>query len=122
LARFIYYNNNPDGKTQNDCVTRALCLGTGLSYPKIRKKLYHTARLLNCEKLCVCCYRHLLDDVFKYKRVASEGLSVGEFADLHNKGTYILRIDGHLTCAIDNNVYDIWDCRCELVTDAWRVE
>jgi len=27
-----------------------------------------------------------------------------------------------LTCAIDNNVYDIWDCRCELVTDAWRVE
>ena len=121
MARFIYYNNNPDGKTQNDCVTRALCLGTGLKYPLIRKKLYHISRLLNCERLCVCCYKHLLDDIFKYKRIVCDGLTVGEFADKYPKGIYIIRISGHLTCIIDNAVYDIWDCRDEFITDAWIV-
>ena len=122
MARFIYYNRNPDGKRQNDCVTRAISLASGYSYPQIRRKLYHTARLLNCEKLCVCCYRHLLDDVFKYKREISDGLTVGEFADLHSEGIYLLRVDGHITCAIRGDVFDIWDCRSEFVTDAWRVE
>ena len=122
MANYVYYNRNPDGKRQNDCVTRAISLATGLTYPQVRRKLYHTARLLNCEKLCVCCYRHLLDDVFKYKRIICDGLMVGEFADLHSKGVYLLRIDGHITCCINNNIYDIWDCRDEFVTDAWRVE
>ena len=47
-------------------------------------KLYYTAKLLNCDKLCVCCYRHLLDDVFKYQRIDCDGLFVREFADGHH--------------------------------------
>lgn len=122
MAEFVYYNHNPDKKKMNDCVTKAISLATGLSYSSIRQKLYHTARLLNCEKLCVCCYRHLLDDVFKFKREKCDGLFVREFADIHNKGTYLLRINGHITCLINGKIYDIWNCLNELITDAWRVD
>lgn len=89
---------------------------------EIRKKLYHTAKLLNCEKLCVCCYRHLIEDVIKCKSVPADGMTVDEFANSHNQGTYLIRMSGHLSCIIGGIVYDIWDCRDEFVTDAWRVD
>lgn len=122
MAKFVYYNANPKGETRNDCVTRAISLASDLPYQTIRKKLYYTAQLLNCEKLCVACYRHLLDDVFEYEQVPCYGLTVNDFADKHPYGTYLLRIDGHIVTLIDNNIYDIWDCREEFITDSWRVE
>lgn len=121
MAKFVYYNNNPRLIKTEDCVTRAISLASGLPYKEIQDKLYYTAKLLNCDKLCVCCYRHLLDDVFKYQRMDCDGLFVREFADKHPKGIYLLRIDGHITCCIDNTIYDLWDCRDEFITDAWKV-
>lgn len=122
MARFIYYNRNPDGDTESDCVTRAISLASGLPYQEIRKKLYHVSKLYNCERLCVCCYRHLLDDIFEYERVNGEGYLVGDFADLNPYGIYLLRVDGHLTISYDGDIYDIWDCRNSVITDAWRVK
>lgn len=95
-------------------------MASGLPYVEVQKKLHLIAELLNCEKLCVCCYRHLLDDIFKYQRVNCDGLLVGEFADIHPIGIYLLRVNGHITCIIDSVVYDLWDCRNELITDAWK--
>lgn len=121
MSRFVYYNRNPDGSKENDCVTRAISLATGLDYPSVRKKLYHTAELLDCEKLCVCCYKHLIEDVFKCMRVSCDNLSVGEFADIYPYGTYLVRVDGHISTIINNSIYDIFDCRDMIVTDAWKV-
>ena len=122
MAGYIYLNQNPDGDRENDCVTRAISLASGISYPKIRRKLFHVSKLYDCEKLCVCCYRHLLDDVFKYKRMGSYDMTVQEFADTYPVGTYLVRMGGHISTIINNNIYDIFDCRREVVTDAWRVE
>ena len=121
MSKYIYYNRNPDGNKENDCVTRAISLATGFPYSKVRKKLFHIAKLLDCEKLCVCCYKHLIEDVFKFMRVNCDNLSVGEFADLHPYGTYLVRVDGHISTIINNSIYDIFDCRDMIVTDAWKV-
>ena len=122
MAKYIYYNVNPEGERKNDCVTRAISLASGYSYPCIRKKLFHIAKLLNCDKLCVCCYRHLLDDIFKYKRINCDGYTVGEFADKYPQGKYLVRMGGHISTIIDNCVYDIFDCRDLWLTDAWEVK
>lgn len=122
MAKFTYYNINPDGERRSDCVTRAISLASGLSYKEVQEKLFYTSKLLNCEKLCVCCYRHLLDDVLKYKRVDCDGFMLGEFADTHPNGTYLVRMNGHISCIIEGTIYDIWDCRREWLTDAWKVE
>lgn len=120
--RFVYYNLNPKGIKENDCVTRAIALATGLDYDKVAQKLYLSAELLDCEKLCVCCYKHLLDNVFAFPRVHCSGLSVAQFADLHPTGTYLIRMNGHLSVLIDYTIYDIWNCKNEILTNAWRVD
>ena len=118
--RFVYYNLNPKGIKENDCVTRAIALATGLDYDKVAQKLYLSAELLDCEKLCVCCYKHLLDNVFAFPRVHCSGLSVAQFADLHPYGTYLIRVPSHLTVIRDGVLYDIWDCREEICDIAWK--
>lgn len=121
MAKVVYYNRNPDGERENDCVTRAISLASKIPYPIIRKKLFHISKLLNCEKLCVCCYRHLLDDYFKYPRVECYGETIEQFANKHPEGTYLVRMQGHITTIINGDIWDIFDCGNEICTDAWKV-
>lgn len=122
MAKFIYLNTSPNGEHKNDCVSRAITLASGIDYPIVRKKLFHTARLLGCEKLCWSCYSFLLTQVLGYRQVNCDGMTVGEFADLHPQGTYLIRIDQHLTTVIDGNSYDTFECRHRLCHIAWRVD
>ncbi len=123
MARLVYHNMNPDGNKVSDCVTRAISLSCNLPYKKVRKMLYHTAKLLDCEKLCVMCYKFLIEDVLKCKRVNCDGMYPADFADLHPRGTYLLRMNGHICCLKNNAIHDIFDSRyMSLLTDAWRVD
>ena len=121
MAKFVYYNREPNGETQNDCVTRAISLATGLPYPKIRRKLYHSAKLFDCDKLNVDCYAHLLEDVFKFPQVETFGMTVGDFADTHPYGIYLARMNGHISTVWWGDVVDIWDCRNSHITNAWKI-
>lgn len=122
MAEFIYYNRNPDGKKASDCVTRAMSLASGLPYSTIRKKLYHSSKLFDCEKLNVDCYCHLLEDVFKFPQVDTHRMNVGEFADVHPYGIYLVRINGHISTIWHGKVIDTWDCRESYITNGWRVD
>lgn len=118
---FHYLNLNPLDLNEEDCVTRAISLASGYSYAEIQDKLYYVSQLLECEKLCVCCYEHLLTDVFKYYKILCRGLSVAEFARMHPKGVYLIRMQGHLSVLVNGKVWDTWDCSNEILTDAWYV-
>ena len=50
-----------------------------------------------------------------------EGMTINEFAELHPYGTYLLRMDGHISTLIDYTVYDIFDCRNHIITNAWKM-
>lgn len=121
MARFVYYNRNDDKISRNDCVTRAISLCANLPYSTIRRKLRYTARLLGCEKLCVSCYEFLIREVLGGVPVNCESMTVNKFANLHPHGVFLLRMDGHITSLINNCVYDIFDCRKHLLTNAWKL-
>lgn len=118
---FSYLNLNPLDLEEEDCVTRAIALATGYSYAEIQDKLYYISELFECERLCVCCYQHLLTDVFKYPKLHCRGMTVSEFLELHPIGVYLLRMNGHLSVAVDGTIYDLWDCSRETLTDVWCV-
>ena len=118
---FRYKNLNPDSQRKNDCVTRAIGLASGLPYNKVRKKLYHSAKLLGCEKLCPTCYSFLIQEVLGGIPKNCDGLTVREFSILHKTGVYLIRIQGHLTCLIDGEVFDTWDCNNRLCDLAWKM-
>lgn len=123
MAKFRYWNENPIGAEVSDCVTRAIKLASGLSYSTIRKKLFHTKELLDCESpYCSSCYGFLVQEVLGGVPKNCDGMTVGEFADYYPNGTYLIRIKGHLTCVkAPATVYDIWDCRSKLCDLAWKM-
>ena len=109
MAKFVYLNINPDGAHKNDCVTRAIALGANLDYSLVRKKLFFTAKLLECSKLCCKCYCFLIHDVLGGIPKNCDNMTVEEFADNYPIGTYLVRMNGHISTVIDNCVYDIFD-------------
>ena len=123
MARYQFLNVNPLGEIEEDCVCRAISLALDEDYYKIQEKLYLVAKLFECESLCVCCYKYLLDNVYDLKRIEEvKGMTVEEFANHFPIGVFIVRVEGHLTCVIDNNIMDIWNCKDEIVDLVWKVK
>lgn len=118
---FTYYNNNPLSLEEEDCVTRAIALASNLPYSAIKDKLYYMAQLLDCNALCVCCYSKLLDYIFQYDRVPCKGYTVGEIVQKYDNSTLLIRMNGHLTCAINGTLHDLWDSSDELADIVWVV-
>ena len=117
-----FLNLQPLGKLEEDCVTRAISLATGQDYKTIQEQLLLISELFECEKLCVCCYKHLLDYVYNFERIeAVQGMTIEEFLEQFDTGIFIIRVDGHLTCAIDGNIIDTWDCTNKIVDIVWFV-
>lgn len=105
-----------------DCVCRAISTATGLQYAAADALLDLTANSYDCEKLCVCCYNNLLEDVLQYPRFdCNFTKTVEDVAAEYPKNKLIIRVDAHLTSALYGTVLDIWDCSKELVDCFWIV-
>lgn len=121
MADFKYLNLNPNGMREEDCVIRAITFASGLPYYEVSDKLWLTADLYNCDRLCKFCYSNFITNVLKYPEINCYNMTVNDFANKHNYGTYLIRINGHLTAIKDGTIYDIWDCRDELCDTVWKV-
>ena len=120
---FKYHNRNPDDSRINDCVSRAISEATGLSYKTTNRLLSKTAEIYQCDKLCVCCYKHLLSHFLGYtKYVCKPNTLVSDVLKDFNNCTIIVRIDGHLTCAKNGVLLDTWDCLNRNVDCFWIVD
>lgn len=120
MIRYRMLNLNPLNEIENDCVCRAISLGLDEDYYKIQEKIELIGQLFECDSLCVCCYQHLLDNVYGLERIKGfKGMTVNQFASCNFRGAYLVRVDGHLTCVIDGKIYDTWDCSNEIVDIIW---
>ena len=123
MADYQYYNRNPDKVEIQDCVCRAISTATGLNYDAVDNLLAISADINDCDKLCVCCYHKLLEDILCYQRIDSYfKYTVREIAKRFPRDIVIMRVQGHLTCSIRGTVSDIWDCGNEKVDCFWIVE
>ena len=51
--------------------------------------------------------------------MAPENMTVSEFADEFNRGTYILALSGHVVCIKNGVLFDSWDSGDEIVLYFW---
>lgn len=122
MARYEFLNLNPLNEIEEDCVCRAISLALEEDYELIKRKLELVAELFECEMLCQCCYRFLLDSVYDLQRVEDlKGIKIRDFVDCNPYGTYLIRIEGHLTCIVDGTLFDLWDCLDEKIDILWKV-
>lgn len=119
---YKYYNHNPNNIKIKDCVCRAISTAIGLRYEAVDNLLELTADNYDCDKLCVCCYNKLLEEVLCYDRIDCDfEKTVEQVAIENSRNKVIIRVDAHLTTAIYGNILDIWDCSEELVDCYWIV-
>lgn len=120
---FYFYNRNPLKAKEKDCVCRAISLVSNEDYYEIEHKLYLVSNLLECERLCVCCYVFLLEKVFDYKPILEfNGMKIKGFLKENSKGKFLIRCENHLTSIINGKIWDIWDCSNENILMIWKVE
>lgn len=119
---YMYYNSNPWGLNEDDCVTRAMSAALGIKYTAVGNLLTLISERNGCDRLCVCCYHKLLEDIFGMKPHYCYGDKVGEVAEDNPGCKLLIRIDGHLTCSMYGVVIDTWDCTDEIVDCYWTVD
>lgn len=120
MRNYKYHNQNPNRHRTTDCVCRAISTGTGLSYEAVNNLLELTAESYGCDKLCVCCYHNLLEDILCYPRNNCDFVkTVAEVAAEYPRNVLLIRVHEHLTASVNGTVLDIWDCSDELVDCFW---
>jgi len=122
---FQEFNAHPKGIKTGDCVVRAIATASNKDYLECRRELNQAKRELGYSS-----YKDtkFLYDYLKYnprlifKPVKGEPRIKGsDFTELHPKGTYILKMAGHITACIDGVILDTWDCTYRSVYTAWEI-
>lgn len=116
---YKFYNANYKGRFVNDCTIRAISLAEGKTWQETHRELSYLSG-----KDAI-----ILDDVYfieplldsRYNRVNCRHMTVGQFANRHSKGIYLLLMNGHITCCIDGVVYDTFNCLHKKLNIAYKV-
>ena len=127
MERLMYkeFNAHPKGIKTTDCVVRAITKATSKDYLECRRELNQAKRELGYSnyKDTKFLYDYLKDyPRLIFKPVKGEPRIKGsDFCELHPKGTYILKMAGHITACIDGVILDTWDCSYRSVYTAWEI-
>ena len=123
---FKEFNAHPRGIKTTDCVVRAISTALNMDYMETRRELNQKKREWN--------FTSYKDTEFLYKYFESKPRLIfkavkgeprikgSDFCEIHPKGTYILKMAGHVTACIDGVIQDTWDCSYRSVYTAWEIE
>ena len=117
---YIYYNPNPqNGKRVGDCVIRAISKAMDCTWETAYISLCAEGMdLRDMPSANHVWGTYLLKNGFKQYLVSSDCpdcMTVGEFAEMHPRGVYVLATGNHAVCVENGNVYDSWDSSDEVL-------
>lgn len=118
---YSYYNGNPRGKNVGDCTVRAISKATGMDWGATYLALAIEGYLDGDMPSANACWGRYLRSI-GYRRyivpdTCPDCYTVGQFAEDHPVGTYILALSGHVVC-VQNGT--IWDSSNENVLYYWE--
>ena len=123
---YIKFNNHPKGLETTDCVVRAISKAFDKDYLETRRELNLVKRELGFQsyKKTKFIYKYLSNYERLIIRVekGKPRLKGYDFVEKYPKGTYILKMTGHITVVVDGVLYDLWDSRYRSVYTAWKIK
>ncbi len=120
MSDFMYYNINPKKETTFDCVCRAISLASGLPYLTTSRLLDLVSEHTGYDRITLKSYSYLLEKILLYPVFYCDyEETVDEVIEKYPHNTLLIRIDGHLLCAVASVITDLWDSRDRLVTCYW---
>jgi len=122
---FQEFNAHPKGIKTTDCVVRAISKATNIEYMECRRKLNQLKRDWGFTGYKDTKFLYKYFEGYPrliFKAVKGEPrLKGSDFTELHPKGTFILKMAGHVTVCVDGVILDIWDCTYRSVYTAWEI-
>lgn len=122
---YVKYNPHPKGLKVGDCVKRAFTKALNKDYMEVQRLLNQVKNELGADTYNDnTVWRHLVKDFKKISFPAVKGqdrMNGHRFTEQYTKGTYILRMAGHLVTCVDGIIYDTWDSRDKCVYNAFQV-
>jgi len=123
---WIYFNNNPTGRTVGDCVVRAISVALDVSWDDAHYMLSELSRAMGDMPSSDSVWGALLRK-YGFERSAIPNIcpncyTAGDFASDHPHGIYVLGFGGHCTSIIDGCIFDAWDSRSEVPQFFWYRE
>ena len=122
---FTHENVNPKEKVVGDCVIRAIARAEDKPWIEVFDTLTEIARKTYNVPSDTKVYSKYLKkyekiNVFNQTNGSKKRLKVKEICDL--KGSYIVRVAGHLTAVVDGSIRDTWDCSNKSSYIIWKVK
>lgn len=117
---YKFYNANSRNNYVNDCVVRAISVAENKSWDETYEELSDMAQEQGILLDDVNFVEPLLDS--RYPRACYNDMLVGEFAETHPFGTYLITMHNHITCCINGVIYDTFDPRDKAMWCAWCVD
>ena len=119
MAALRYFNPNPYGAKVGDCVIRAICAATGQDW----ETTYTAVALQGYVLGDMPSSNYVWGEYLRSKGFEKEYLpkqcplcyTVGEFADSHPDGVYVIGTGDHAVAVIQGEVWDNWDSRNRIV-------
>lgn len=120
---YQYHNANPLGRKVNDCTVRAISLATNLSWDEAYDWLSSYAKSQAIMMDEVEYIDQFLDDNFTKLCGCKDQVkvTVEQFIKSHPYGTYLITMNGHITCCIDGTIYDTFDPRDRIIWGIYEV-
>jgi hypothetical protein len=121
--KFCYYNANPLGRKVNDCTVRAIALATQKSWDEAYDclSLYAKAQGIMMDEV------EYIDEYLEknFKKLCGcknqVKVTVAQFVETHPQGTYLITMNGHITCCVDGCVYDTFNPEDRIIWGVYEV-
>lgn len=126
MADWKQWNPNPAGRNVGDCAVRAVAKALGVdwetAYVMISMAGYQMGDVISSNSVWGAVlrkhgfYRHIIPNT------CPECYSVGQFADDHPDGTFVVGTGNHVVTVVDGVIWDSWDSRSETPIYYWSEE
>lgn len=121
-----YFLNNPTGRAVGDCAVRAVSVALGVdwetAYAMLAVNGFAMGDVMNANSVTGATLRQ---HGFKRANIPNECpdcYDIGDFADEHPNGTYVVGTGSHVVAVKDGIIFDSWDSTKEIPLYYWSRE
>lgn len=117
---YKYYNENPLGLFEDDCVIRSISCATGKSWDNVYDDLSDLAQFNGTMMDKKGFVEWFLD--YNYERVPYLPKRVWEVAEMYSDHIILCTVNSHILCIRYGTIYDTFNPSDRLVNEAWIVK
>ena len=118
-ASYRYYNVNDHNNFIDDCFPRAYAMVMDITWKEAYKEICKNSMEQGYMMDTGIFVRKFLDK--KFRRIPYDEVYIGEFAENHPIGKYLITTNNHITACVNGYIIDTWNCTNEKIEYVWKI-